>query len=63
MAKKQKACLNCRTIYEGGKCPNCSESVMTDSFKGRVYIFNTEDSRVAKNMGIKDKGEFAIKVK
>jgi len=60
---KEKACLNCKTIYEGDKCPNCNETAFTDSFKGRVYIFNTEDSEVAKNMKINQKGQFAIKTK
>jgi len=60
---KEKACLNCRRIYDGDKCPNCGESVTTDSFKGRVFIFNTTDSEIAKNMKLENKGEFAIKVK
>ena len=63
MAKKQKACLDCRTIYEGEKCPNCGSSASTDSAKGRVYIFDTENSEIAKNMKINNKGEFAIKTK
>ena len=60
---KEKACLNCKMIYEGAKCPNCGESVTTDAFKGKVYIFNTTDSEVAKNMKLDKTGQFAIKVK
>jgi RNA polymerase subunit RPABC4/transcription elongation factor Spt4 len=60
---KEKACLNCRTVYEGEKCPKCGETPSSDSFKGRVYIFNSEESKIAKNMKINDKGEFAIKTK
>ncbi len=63
MAKKEKACLSCKKIHEGDKCPNCGESTSSETFKGRVYIFNTEDSQVAKNMKINKKGEFAIKTK
>ena len=63
MPKKQKACLNCRTIFEGNKCPNCGETPSSDSFKGRVHIFNQEKSEIAENMKINDKGEFAIKTK
>jgi len=63
MAKKDKACLSCRIIFEGEKCPICSETSTTDSFKGRVYIFDSENSKVAKNMKIKQNGEFAIKTK
>ena len=61
--KKQKACLDCRTIYEGEKCPNCSSTASTDSSKGRIFIFNTTESEIAKNMKINQKGEFAIKTK
>ena len=63
MAKKEKACLSCRKIFEGDKCPNCGDSASSENSKGRVYIFNTEDSQVAKNMKINSKGEFAIKTK
>jgi len=63
MVKKAKACLNCRKVFEGDKCPDCGESATTESFKGRVYIFNTEDSKIAKNMKVVQKGEFAIKTR
>lgn len=63
MAKKQKACLNCKMIYEGDSCPNCGQTPNSESFKGRVHIFNPKESEMAKNMKIKDKGEFAIKTK
>jgi len=63
MAKKQKSCIECRTIYEGENCPNCGSNASSENFKGRVYIFNTENSQIAKNMKINKKGEFAIKSK
>ena len=63
MAKKEKSCLNCRTIYEGDKCPSCGETPASDSFKGRVHIFNSEKSEVAHNMDLNKEGEFAIKAK
>lgn len=63
MASKEKSCLNCRTIYEGDKCPSCGETPSSDSFKGRVHIFNSEKSEMADNMKIYKNGEFAIKTK
>ena len=60
---KEKACLSCRIIFEGDKCPICNETVTTDSFKGRVYVFDNENSEIAENMKIKHNGEFAIKTK
>lgn len=63
MAKKQKACVNCKMVYEGQKCPNCGESLATEGFEGRIFVFNAEESEAAKNMGIEKNGEFAIKTK
>lgn len=60
---KEKACLNCKAIFEGEKCPICGETVVTDSYKGKIYIFNAEKSEVAKNMKLNKNGFFAIKVK
>lgn len=60
---KEKACLMCKVIFEGEKCPICEETSFTDSYKGRVYIFNSEKSEIAKNMKINKNGLFAIKTK
>ena len=45
------------------KCPNCGETPASDSFKGRIHIFNNEKSEMAYNMNINSNGEFAIKSK
>ena len=63
MVLKEKSCLNCRTIYLGDKCPKCGETPASDSFKGRVHIFDSENSEMAENMGINSNGEFSIKSK
>jgi len=63
MTLKEKSCLNCRAIYVGNKCPNCGETPSSESFKGRVRIFNAEKSEIAENMEINTEGEFAIKSK
>ncbi len=60
---KEKACLNCRTIYEGDKCPTCGDTTASDTFKGRIHIFDAEKSEMAENMKIKHKGQFAIKTR
>ena len=61
--KKPKACVVCRKIFEEGACPDCGEGPSSETIKGRVYIFNSEKSTVAKNMKIKKQGQFAIKTK
>ncbi|MFH1238228.1 MAG: transcription elongation factor subunit Spt4 [archaeon] len=63
MATKEKSCLNCRAIYFGDKCPNCGETPASNSFKGRIHIFDVEKSEMAENMKINSNGEFAIKSK
>lgn len=63
MASKEKACLKCRTIYEGPKCPNCGETVFSDSFKGEAFIFNSEKSIIANSLKVSTKGRIALKTK
>ena len=62
-ANKEKACLNCKAIYFGDACPKCGETPSSESFKGRVHIFNSESSELAHNMKINKNGEFAVKTK
>jgi len=63
MATKEKACLNCRTIYLGEKCPKCGENKGSEVFKGRVHVFDYEKSEIADNMKLNSNGEFAVKSK
>ena len=58
---KQKACKKCRAIYTGEKCPKCGSTDHSDNFKGKVVVFDPEQSEIAKNSKLKDKGEYAIK--
>jgi len=60
---KQKACKICNAIYEGDKCPKCGSKESTESFKGRIVVFDLEKSEIAKKLGIKEKGNFAIKTR
>ena len=64
MAKKDKACKICKTIYEEGeKCPSCESKEYTDSYKGRIYVVNPEKSEIAEKLNIKSEGNFAIKTR
>jgi RNA polymerase subunit RPABC4/transcription elongation factor Spt4 len=63
MASKEKSCLNCKAIYIGDKCPQCGETPASDSFKGRLHVFNAEKSEIADKLDIHKEGEFAIKTK
>jgi len=64
MAKKDKACKICKTIYEEGeKCPNCESKEYTDSYKGRIHVVNPEKSEIAQKLNITSEGNFAIKTR
>lgn len=63
MVLKEKSCLNCKAIYLEGKCPKCGETPASDSFKGRIHVFNPEKSEIADKLNIHKEGEFAIKSK
>lgn len=60
---RKKVCKSCKMFYEGDECPICKSSVVATSWKGRVYILDADKSLVAKKMGIKQKGEYAVKVR
>lgn len=59
----EKACKKCKFVFEGTKCPRCGSEEFTDSFKGKVVVLKPEESEVANNLKIKEKGTFAIKVR
>tara|TARA_Y100000310_G_scaffold337740_1_gene425604 strand:+ start:16606 stop:16794 length:189 start_codon:yes stop_codon:yes gene_type:complete len=60
---KEKACLNCRAIYTGDKCDKCGETPSSETFKGRIHVFDSEKSEMAENMKINNEGKYAIKSK
>lgn len=59
----EKACKKCKAIFEGSKCPKCGSEEITDNFKGKVVVLKPEESEVAKNLKLKEKGTFAIKAR
>ena len=63
MASKEKACKHCRMIYEGTSCPNCHSAESVEGFKGKITIVNPENSEIAKNLGLKGKGVFALRLR
>ena len=59
---KDKACKNCKLIYEGESCPSCGKKEISENFKGRVEIINSEKSIVEKELKINKNGFYAIKI-
>lgn len=60
---KKKACKRCKMIVEADVCPNCGSDSFTTSWQGRLFITDVANSTIAEKVGIKVKGEYAIKVR
>jgi DNA-directed RNA polymerase subunit E" len=58
-----KACKNCRFISNGPVCPNCKSTNLSDDWSGLVVIIDPSTSEVAKRMGIKAPGRYALRVR
>lgn len=58
-----KACKNCRMISAGPVCPNCKSTNFSDDWTGLVVVLDAMNSEVARLMGIKVPGRFAIRVR
>ena len=58
-----KACKNCRFISNGPICPNCKSSNLSDDWSGLVVVIDPAVSEVAKRMGIRAAGRYALRVR
>lgn len=59
----KKVCRKCKIFVNGSECPLCKGSSFSENWKGRIAVLDAERSEIAKKIGIKSKGEYAIKVK
>jgi RNA polymerase subunit RPABC4/transcription elongation factor Spt4 len=59
---KKKACKSCKFLYTGEECPNCKSSQFVLNWKGRFHVLDPVKSDIAKKVGTKQAGEYAIKV-
>jgi len=59
---KEKACKNCKLIYEGDICPSCGKKDTSDNVKGKIEIVDPEKSEIGKQLKINKKGTYAIKL-
>ena len=59
---KKKACIKCKIFVEGSECPICKNAQFSTNWKGRLYIVDQNKSMIAEKIGIKVKGDYAIKV-
>jgi len=59
----EKACATCHYLTKENVCPKCRATTLSDDFGGIVIVFDPESSAIAKAMGIKEKGRYALKVR
>lgn len=58
-----RACKACKALIESGsKCLQCGSEEVTENFKGKVIVLNEEQSEIAKNLKVKKKGTYAVKL-
>ena len=57
----KKACKTCKIFVTGDTCPICKNKQFVENWKGRIAILDPEKSKIAEKVGIKVKGEYAIK--
>jgi len=60
---KKKVCKKCKMLVEGSECPICKSNQFTTNWQGRLYIVDPNKSIISEKIGIKAKGEYAIKVR
>ena len=59
-----KACKNCKLIInEGGTCPNCQGTDLTEKFNSQIQVFDPEKSELAQKIGAKAPGKYAVRIK
>ena len=59
----KKVCRNCKAFIKGSECALCKGTNFSESWQGRINITDPENSHIAKELGIKVKGEYVIKVR
>ncbi|MEK6898698.1 MAG: transcription elongation factor subunit Spt4 [Nanoarchaeota archaeon] len=59
----QKACRQCRAIYEGRECPSCGSKESIESFKGKISVINPEASELAGKLKLTKPGLYAMRTR
>ena len=60
----ERACRDCHRIIEEGKSVcKCGSNSISKDWSGYVVIVDAESSEIAKKLGIKGEGRYALKVR
>jgi len=58
-----KACRTCKVVTDEAICPVCKGSDLSEDFQGFVIILEPKKSQLAEKMGIKEAGQYALKIR
>ena len=59
----ESACRTCKIIIaQGNICPLCGASNLSTKWNGHVVVLNVEKSEIAKKLGFKVNGTYAINI-
>ncbi len=59
----ETVCKECHRIVKGPVCQACNSTTLTSDWSGYVVIIDPEKSRIAKRLGVKLAGAYALKVR
>jgi len=59
---REMACRKCKCVTIAKVCGNCKSSDLTPDWSGIALIVDPENSYIAKTLGIKKSGKYALKV-
>ena len=59
---RELACRKCKFVTVGKVCPICKSSDLSTDWSSSVLVVDPTNSLVAKSLGIKEKGKYALKV-
>lgn len=59
----RKVCKKCLVFVQGTECPLCKGNKFSTNWQGRVAIMDANKSKIAKEIDIEVKGEYALKAR
>lgn len=59
----ENVCKDCHRIVSGQVCLVCNSTSLTSDWSGYVVIIDAQESQIAKKLGVKLPGKYALKVR
>ena len=57
------ACKECHMILDEKACPMCPDAEISREWQGYIEVLDPEKSNIAKEMGIRTPGRYALRVR